>query len=200
MKAAIYVRVSTAMQSLDSQLAALRGYAKQRGFDVVEEFTDQGVSGGVVQRPALSRLMDQARKRRFDAVLVFRFDRFARSVTHLTAALTEFRNLGVAFLSYSENIDTSSPIGEAIFTICAAMAQLEKDIIRERVRAGLAAAKSKGRIGGRRRTIDPTAVISAYSRLGSLRATALELGIAKSSVQLALKAYRQTVQKTEAKN
>ena len=199
MRVAIYTRVSTTQQTVDSQLKALREYAAQRGLHVVEEFTDQGISGGLAKRPALDRLMDGARKRAFDCVLVFRFDRFARSVSHLTAALTEFRGLGVAFLSYSENLDTSSALGEAMFTICAAMGQLERDIIRERVRAGLAAAKVRGRVGGRPRSIDPAAVHRAYGEAGSVRKAAKQLGIAASSVQAALQAYRNTSPKAGEK-
>ncbi len=107
--------------------------------------------------------MDDAKKRRFDAVLVWRFDRFARSTKHLILALEEFRNLGVDFVSYQENIDTSSPLGSAIFTIISAVAQLERDIIAERVKAGLRRAKDRGKRLGRLRN-DPKLVVMAAAK------------------------------------
>ncbi len=144
MKTAIYVRVSTQDQSLDSQLHALREYATKRGFEIVQEFSDLGISGAKESRPGLNDLMAAVRKREVDAVLVFRFDRFARSTKHLALALDEFRALGVQFMSFSENIDTATPMGQAMFTMISAMAQLERDIIINRVRAGMEAAKAKG--------------------------------------------------------
>src|SRR4051812_40663187 len=120
-RVAIYARTSTAdRQSPDMQLNDLRAYCFQRGYEMFQEFVDQ-ISGSTQKRPALDQMMDAARKRRFDIVLVWRFDRFARSTSHLTKALAEFRSLGIDFISYNENIDTGSPIGEAIFTIIAAM-------------------------------------------------------------------------------
>jgi DNA invertase Pin-like site-specific DNA recombinase len=156
MRVAIYARVSTEnpkkpglkSQSPEMQLFALRNYAASRNFIVVEEYVDKGVSGSKTSRPQLDKLMDAARKRKFDAVLVWKFDRWARSVQHLVETLGEFRNLGVQFLSYSENIDTSSPMGAAMFSIIAAMAQLERDLIVERTLAGLAAARALGKVGG----------------------------------------------------
>jgi DNA invertase Pin-like site-specific DNA recombinase len=127
-RVAIYVRVSTKDQSVDMQLNDLERYSKERGFKVFKIYKDNGVSGSLEQRPELSKLMDDARKRKFDTVLVWRFDRFARSTKHLVNALYEFRNLSIDFISYQENIDTSSPLGEAIFTIISAMATLERDI------------------------------------------------------------------------
>ncbi len=125
----IYVRVSTKDQSVEMQTNDLERYSKERGFNVFKIYKDNGVSGTKELRPALSELMNDARKKRFDIVLVWRFDRFARSTKHLVTALYEFRNLGIDFISYQENIDTSSPLGEAIFTIISAMATLERDII-----------------------------------------------------------------------
>ena len=128
-KVAVYVRVSTKDQSVDMQLNDLERYSKERGLNVFKVFQDNGVSGTKETRPALNDLMNDARKRKFDMVLVWRFDRFARSTKHLVTALYEFRNLGIDFISYQENIDTSSPLGEAIFTIISAMSKLERDII-----------------------------------------------------------------------
>ena len=146
---AIYARVSTTEQSTEPQLMDLRRYADQRGWDVYHTYDDKGISGTRDSRPALDSLMNDARKRRFDVVLVWRFDRFARSTKHLVLALEEFKNLGIDFVSYQENIDTSSPLGAAIFTIIGAVAQLERDIIAERVKAGLRRARSNGKRLGR---------------------------------------------------
>ncbi len=148
-RVAIYARVSTTDQSADSQLLDLRRYVADRGWHLHREYTDNGVSGTKDNRPALNELMAEAKKRRFGVVLVWRFDRFARSTKHLILALEEFRNLGVDFVSYQENIDTSSPLGSAIFTIISAVAQLERDIIAERVKAGLRRAVEAGKQLGR---------------------------------------------------
>jgi DNA invertase Pin-like site-specific DNA recombinase len=108
MKVALYTRVSTQDQSVDMQLADLKRYSKERGLDVYKEYSDEGISGTKDRRPALDDLMEDARKKKFNAVLCWRFDRFARSTKHLITALEEFRHLGIEFISYQENIDTSS--------------------------------------------------------------------------------------------
>lgn len=144
MKIALYARVSTDGQDPEVQLQALRAHATNRGWSIVEEFVDQGYSGAKERRPALDRMMKAAWAGKFQAVLVWRFDRFARSVKHLIKALEDFRSLNVNFISLQEQFDTSTPIGHAMFTIIGAMAQLERDIIRERVRAGLDKAKKCG--------------------------------------------------------
>ena len=148
-KVAIYVRVSTKDQSVDMQLNDLERYTRERGLSIFKIYKDNGISGTKDNRPGLNQLMEDTRKRRFDAVLVWRFDRFARSTKHLVTALYEFRNLGIDFISYQENIDTSSPLGEAIFTIISAMSKLERDIIAERVKGGLRKARAKGKRLGR---------------------------------------------------
>jgi len=148
-RVALYARVSTTDQSTDSQLLDLRRYVSERGWQSFKEYCDNGISGTKDSRPALNELMNDARKRRFDMVLVWRFDRFARSTRHLINALEEFKNLRIDFVSYQENIDTSSPLGGAIFTIISAVAQLERDIIAERVKAGLRRAQEQGKKLGR---------------------------------------------------
>jgi len=168
-RVALYARVSTADQSTDSQLLDLRRYVSERGWNIFKEYVDEGISGTKDSRPALDELMNDAKKRRFDMVLVWRFDRFARSTKHLILALEEFRNLGIDFVSYQENIDTSSPLGSAIFTIISAVAQLERDIIAERVKAGLRRAKANGKKLGR-----PTVTISA-DRIKLLRSQGLTI-------------------------
>jgi len=154
MKIALYTRVSTQDQSVEMQTSDLKRYCTQRGFDVYKEYSDQGISGTKDKRPALDELMDDAKKKKFDVVLVWRFDRFARSTKHLITALEEFRHLGIDFISYQENIDTSSPLGKAMFTIVSAVAELERNILLERVRAGLRRAKENGRILGRPKRLD----------------------------------------------
>jgi len=144
MKVALYARVSTAGQDPEVQLAALRPHAANRGWEIVEEFVDRGYAGAKERRPALDRLMKSAWAGQFQAVLVWRFDRFARSVKHLITALEQFRTLNVGFVSLHEQFDTSTPIGLAMFTIIGAMAQLERDIIRDRVKAGLDRARARG--------------------------------------------------------
>src|ERR1051325_75777 len=146
-RAGLYMRISTKGhgQTTDTQALALREYAGHRGFQIIDEYRDEGISGAKDRRPALDRLMADARKRRFDAVLVARFDRFARSTKHLVLALEEFSNLGVDFISLNEAVDTSSPMGRMVFTLIAAVAELERSIIRERVQAGVDRAKRQGK-------------------------------------------------------
>ncbi len=134
-RVAIYARVSTKNNGQDpeTQLMALREYVQARGLEVFGEYVDIGISGSKDSRPALNRLMADARKRRFDTVLVARFDRFARSTRHLVLALEEFNALGVDFISLSESVDTSTPMGKMVYTVIAAVAELERSLIRERV-------------------------------------------------------------------
>ena len=182
LRVVIYARVSTSEQSSDSQLLDLRRYTRERGWQRYREYTDDGISGTKDSRPALNELMNDARKRRFDTVLVWRFDRFARSTKHLILALEEFRNLGIDFVSFQENIDTSSPLGSAIFTIISAVAQLERDIIAERVKAGLRRAKENGKKLGRPKVkVDLDQVKALHSQGYSTRAIAQELGLTKST-------------------
>jgi DNA invertase Pin-like site-specific DNA recombinase len=149
MKVAIYSRVSTQEQRVDMQVSDLHRYCEQRGFEIYKEYADEGISGTKEKRPSLDELMADARKRKFDAVICWRFDRFARSTKHLITALDEFKHLKIDFISFQENIDTSSPLGKAIFTIVSAIAELERSIIVERVRAGVKRAKEKGKTLGR---------------------------------------------------
>src|SRR6202795_5232639 len=145
MRIGIYARVSTKDQSCELQVRDLRAYCAARAFDLVREYVDVGQSGPKDSRPEFNKLMDDARKRQFDAIVVWRFDRFAHSTKHLLSALEEFRSLGIQFISYQENIDTSSALGQALFTIVSAVAQLERDLIRERVSAGIGKARAKGK-------------------------------------------------------
>jgi DNA invertase Pin-like site-specific DNA recombinase len=185
---ALYARVSTLNgQDPEMQLRELREYAGRRGWQIVEEFTDQGVSGCRESRPALNRLMSDACRRRFDAVLVWKIDRFGRSLKHLVNALAELAALGVAFVSLRDNLDLSTPSGRLMFQIIGAMAEFERALIQERVLAGLRNARAKGRRLGR-----PRVIVDA-SRIASLRAQGCswaqvkaELGVSKGTAQRAL--------------
>jgi DNA invertase Pin-like site-specific DNA recombinase len=138
------------------QLRELREYCQHRGWQVTGEYVDVGISGAKDTRPELNRLMADAHRRRFDVVCCWKFDRFARSTSHLLRALETFKALGVEFCSYSEQLDTSTPSGKMVFTVLGAVAELERSLIVERVRAGLRNARAKGRRLGR-----PPAEVSA---------------------------------------
>ena len=176
--AAIYARVSTRAQQPRTQLRELKAYAKRRGFTVGYELVDIE-SGAKPDRPKLAELMDLARKRKVDVVLVWKFDRFARSTKQLITALEEFRGLGIDFISYTENIDTSTPAGKVLFTVISAFAEFERDLIRERVRAGLDRARAEGtRLG--RPAVTPVAIkeIRKLRRDGSsVRKIAIKTGL-----------------------
>jgi DNA invertase Pin-like site-specific DNA recombinase len=166
MRTALYARVSTSDKGQDPevQLRELREYCERRGFSIAGEYIDVGISGSKDSRPELNRLMADANRRKFDAIVVWRFDRFARSVSHLLRALETFRSLGIEFVSYSEAIDTSTPVGKMTFTVLGAVAELERSLIIERVRAGVRNAKAKGKRLGR-----PKVVVDA-ARIATLRA------------------------------
>src|SRR6202008_4612372 len=186
MRVVIYARVSTKDQSCDLQLRDLRAYCAARGFSLEREYVDVGESGAKDSRPQLNELMAAARKRLFDGVVVRRFDRFARSTKHLLLALEEFRSLGIQFTSYQENIDTSSPLGQALFTIVSAVAQLERDLIRERVRAGLRNARAKGKKFGRPRAqVDSASVAALRSEGLSWSQICKRLKLSKGTAQRA---------------
>jgi len=148
-KAAIYLRVSTGEQKTDAQEMELKQYAEARGWVVQNVYADRGISGAKMNRPALDQLMADCRKRKVGVVVVWKFDRFARSLRHLVTALEEFRRLGIDFVSCTEAIDTSVPSGELVFQIFGAIAQFERALISERVRAGVAHARARGKRIGR---------------------------------------------------
>ena len=163
-RAVLYSRVSTANgQDPEVQSRDIREHCQRRGWPLVDEYVDIGISGAKERRPQLDRLIADAHKRKFEVIVVWRFDRFARSVSHLLRALENFRALGIEFVSLSEQIDTSTPTGKMIFTVLGAVAELERSLIAERVRAGLRNARAKGkhlgrpRKGARRRSNQATA-------------------------------------------
>ena len=188
-RVAIYARVSTKGNGQDpeTQLLALRGYVKARGFEIFHEYVDVGISGSKERRPALDVLMKDARKRRFDTVLVARFDRFARSTRHLVLALEEFNALDIDFISLSESIDTSTPMGKMVYTVIAAVAELERSLIRERVMMGLQRAKAQGKRIGRPPTeVDEEAIYHLKDAGLSLRDIGQRLGVSRTKVQKVL--------------
>lgn len=148
-RAALYLRVSTPDQKPDLQYDGLLGYADRAGLQIVGDYCDIAVSGRREGRPRLNALMASVRNREVDCVLVWKFDRFARSTRHLLTALEEFDHLGVRFISVQDQIDTASPMGRAMFTIIGAMAELESSLISERVTAGMKAAAARGKHLGR---------------------------------------------------
>jgi DNA invertase Pin-like site-specific DNA recombinase len=188
MRVGIYARVSTKDQSCALQVRDLKAYCAARKFSIFREYIDVGESGAKNSRPELNNLMADARKRKFDSVVVWRFDRFARSTKHLLLALEEFRSLGIQFVSYQENIDTTSPLGQALFTIVSAVAQLERDLIRERVNAGIRHARACGKQLGRpRRIVDGEELVRLQAEGASLRQIAKKLGIGYGTVRLRIR-------------
>jgi DNA invertase Pin-like site-specific DNA recombinase len=148
------------------QLRELREYVERRGWTISEEYVDHGISGSKDSRPALNRLMSDACRRSFDAILVWKIDRFGRSLKHLVNALAELAALGVAFISLRDNLDLSTPSGRLMFQIIGAMAEFERALIQERVRAGLRNARAKGRRLGRPRVIVDAARIASLREQG----------------------------------
>ncbi len=183
-RAALYLRVSTPDQKPDLQFDGLRAYAVRAGLDIIQDYCDVGVSGRREGRPQLNALMAAARNREIDCVLVWKFDRFARSTSHLLAALEEFNHLGVRFVSVQDQIDTDSPMGRAMFTIIGAMAELESSLISERVTAGMRAAETRGKHLGRPAT--PQRVITEIEML----ATSTDLSIRQIQRKVAGRASR----------
>ncbi len=179
-RVAIYARISTTNhgQDVTLQTRELKEYIERRGWTVAGEYIDSGISGAKDRRPELDRLMSDAHKRRFDVVAVWKFDRFARSVSHLLRALDTFRALGIEFVSLSESLDTATPAGRMVFTVLGAVAELEKSLIAERVRAGLRNAVAKGKKLGRPRSVvDASRVAALRSQGRGWKKIAAELGI-----------------------
>jgi DNA invertase Pin-like site-specific DNA recombinase len=181
----MYARVSTTNlgQDVSMQTRELRDYCERRGWAIAGEYVDTGISGAKDRRPELDRLMSDAHKRRFDVVAVWKFDRFARSVSHLLRALDTFRVLGIEFVSLSESLDTATPAGRMVFTVLGAVAELERSLIAERVRAGLRNARAKGKRLGRPRVAVDSAKIGRLRKQGlSWAKIARELGIGEGTV------------------
>lgn len=197
-RAAIYVRVSTNLRTRDAgafeqnpevQEVPLRQMAEQRGWMVQRVYSDR-MSGAKADRPGMKAMMADARRGQFDVVLVWRFDRFARSIEQLVLALAEFKTLGIGFVSCQEALDTSTPMGKAMFTIIGAMAELERNVIQERVVAGIEYARTHGTKSGRnlgrpRSVFDRDAVHEMRTAGQSWRAIAARLGVGVGTVRRA---------------
>lgn len=166
MKVALYARVSTNNhgQDVNLQLSELREYCQRRGWAISSEYVDAGVSGSKDSRPELNRLMADAKQRQFDAVLVWKLDRFGRSLKHLVVALAEFESLGITFVSLRDSLDLTTPQGRLMFGIISSFAEFERSLIQERVRAGLRNARSRGQKLGR-----PCADAITREKIESLR-------------------------------
>jgi DNA invertase Pin-like site-specific DNA recombinase len=185
MRVAIYARVSTSngQQSPEMQLRELGDYCQRRGWELTGEYVDAGISGTKEKRPELDRLMQDAHCRRFDAVVVWKFDRFARSVSHLLRALETFKVQGIEFVSFSEQMDTSTPAGKMVFTVLGAVAELERSLIVERVKAGLRNARAKGKCLGRPKKILDTRRIAALRAKGiGWKRIAAEMGVGVGTI------------------
>ena len=177
-RVALYARVSTLLgQSPEMQLVELREYAARRGWHVIGEYVDRA-SGIKESRPELNRLMTDARRRKFDMIAVWKIDRFGRSLKHLVNALAELEAVGVAFVSLRDNLDLSTPAGRLMFQIIAAMAEFERALIQERVRAGLRNARQRGKRLGRPRVVVDVAQIRSLRAVGaSWRTISRQLGV-----------------------
>ena len=188
MRTALYARVSTSDkgQDVDMQLRELREHCQRKGWTIAAEYVDSGVSGAKESRPELNRMMADAKTRAFDAVLVWRFDRFGRSLKHLVVALAEFESLGIAFVSLMDSIDLSTPQGKLMFGIVASMAEFERSLIQQRVRSGMANAAAKGaRIGRPKVVVDSDKIIALRASGASWRTIQRQTGIPKSTAQRA---------------
>lgn len=182
-RVALYGRVSTSQQDASNQLLELRRYSQARKWETVE-FVDQGLSGALSEekRPALKALMESARRRQIDAVVVWDFSRFARSMRHLVEALDSFRSWGVSFISLREGIDTSTANGRLVFGIFASLAEFERELIRERIMLGLKKSRSAGKVPGpKRNSVDSEKLRQMAAQGISLRKIGIVLGVSKDT-------------------
>jgi DNA invertase Pin-like site-specific DNA recombinase len=189
-RVALYARVSTIHggQDPEVQLRELREYCCHRKWDMAGEYVDR-VSGFKDSRPGLNRLMEDASQRKFDAVLVWKLDRFGRSLRHLVNSLAEVEALGISFISLRDNLDLSTPSGRLMFQIIAAMAEFERSLIQERVRAGLKHARARGKILGRpRKIVDADRILSLRASGASWRQIAREMRVSVGTVHAAANA------------
>jgi DNA invertase Pin-like site-specific DNA recombinase len=185
-RAALYARVSTTDQHPEAQIHPLRGYTEARGFEIAGEFIDHGVSGAKDSRPALDDMMTAARRRDIDVIVIAKLDRLARSVQHLVELSGELQALGVDLVVRDQQIDTSTPTGKLTFHVLAALAEFERDLIRERIHAGLDLARKRGKKFGRPLATDAKqrARIMRLRKSGhSIRAIAEQVGVGRGTVE-----------------
>ncbi len=186
MRVALYARVSTNEQTVAPQLDALEAYATARGLEVVEVYTDEGISGSKDRRPALDEMMSKAKRRSFDAIAIVKLDRLARSTRHLTQLAAELVEWGVDLIVLDQGVDTSTPSGKLLFAILGAIGEFELDLIRERTRAGMRAAQRRGkRIGRPRAYLDRVKLLQGAQRGESISALSRELGVSRHVVRQA---------------
>jgi len=187
-RAAIYARVSTGHNGQDPRMQTreMEEYCQRRGWELADSYIDNGISGSKESRPELDRLMADARQRKIDVVLVWKLDRFGRSLKHLVNALAEFEALGITFASLKDNLDLSTPAGRLMFQTIGAMAEFERSLIQERVRAGLRNARVKGRKLGRPRiAVDASRIALLRAQGRSWSTVCREVGVSKGSAQRA---------------
>ena len=195
-RAVLYMRVSTVDQHAETQLHDLRAMAAQRGYEIVREYTDK-ISGTRAKRPGLDELLHDARRGRFDIVLVWAFDRMARSVKHFLEVLDELNSLNIEFISFRENVDTSGPLGRALIVIIGAIAELERNLIIERVRAGMRRARLEGRhIGRPALELDRAAIVHDRERGLSLSELADLHRISRTTVMRVLRQQNEVAGRT----
>src|ERR1700732_3984499 len=199
-RGAIFARASTLNgQNPDVQTREIEEYCQRRGFEIFRVYVDRGVSGKKDSRPQLNRMMEDAHQRRFDVVVVARFDRFARSVSHLLRALETFNALGIQFVSLAEQVDTSTPTGKMIFTVLGAVSELERNLIVERVHSGLRHARAKGKRLGRPKKMVDAVRIAALRRNGnSWRTIAREMKLSVGTVFAAAQSVSENIAKLAA--
>ncbi len=191
-RVALYARVSTTNhgQDVGMQLGELREYAKHRGFQVVEEYTDIGVSGGKDSRPALNQMLADARMRKFDAIVIWRLDRLGRSLRHLVNLLADLESLGIALISLKDSLDFSTPSGRLMFQLVSAFSEFERNVIRERVQAGLKHAQAKGKKLGRPKVaVDTSKVMQLRAEGQSIARIAKQLGVSTGTIHSSMKNF-----------
>jgi DNA invertase Pin-like site-specific DNA recombinase len=197
-KAVLYLRVSTLDQHPETQMYDLRGLAAQRGFEIIHEYTDR-ISGAKARRPGLDQLLADARRGKFQIVMCWAFDRIARSTRHFLEVLDELNHQNIEFISFRENVDTSGPLGRAMVVIIGAIAELERNLIIERVRAGMWRAKLEGRqIGRAPLQVDRVALLRDRENGKSIGDLVIAYQISKASVCRVLKDAKQPVSKGPA--
>jgi DNA invertase Pin-like site-specific DNA recombinase len=189
MKVGIYARVSTADQTCDNQLLELRRYVDARGWTIYREYSDHGVSGSKDRRPALDQLLADARRRQFDALVCWRLDRLGRNLRHLILLLDELQAVGIGFVTLGEGIDTTSPTGRLVLHVLGAIAEFERERIRERVVAGLRRAREQGKRLGRPRAALPLDRLATVAHLSVTHAAAA-LGVSRATIKRWRRAHK----------
>ena len=199
-RVAVYGRVSTFEQAVETQLAPVRKYCEVQGWTIVETYIDNGISGALDERPGLDKLKRDCAKGHFEVVVVYRYDRMARSTRHLLDCLELFRRNGIGFCSISEGIDTSTAVGKMVFTFLAGLAEFERSLITERVNAGIARAQAAGTHCGRpRKGFDITEAVRLQQQGLGVKQIAKRIGIPRSTVHRALQGLKRVSQKPTEK-